>query len=316
MSPTAAREFVMCIVFALLVAQGAQGGYTLLDATDPPIWTVAYDIDGTNIVGVYYPVAWYEPSFLYDGSTWSTLRVPQGILGGFGSYATQTRGIDGSNIVGWYWGWGPRGRIEANGFLYDGSTWTTLCVPDASATYVNGIDGTRIVGAYADDGGTHGFFYDGVTYAAFDAPGASSTEFWGISGADVVGFYTDSSGDSHGLLFDGLTWITLDVPGAADTYAYGIDAGNVVGKYVTAAGRTYGFLYDGSVYTTLSATLYGTTAYGIDGSSIVGLCVDRDCAHGFLYTPDAVSLVPAPGAVLLGAVGAGIVGWMRRRRVL
>jgi hypothetical protein len=73
---------------------------------------------------------------------YSTLSVP-------GASVTYASGISGNNIVGSY------GNGSADlGFLYNGSTYTTLSLPGAP----DGIDGNNIVGSYSNGSGdTYGF---------------------------------------------------------------------------------------------------------------------------------------------------------------
>jgi len=57
-------------------------------------------------------------------------------------------------------------RVYHHGFIYDGTTYTTLDVPGAISTYAWGIDGGNIVGVYSDDSGTHGFLAAAVPLPA------------------------------------------------------------------------------------------------------------------------------------------------------
>lgn len=195
----------------------------------------AYGINGNKIVGQYWDTSTtWGLGFLNDGTSWTTLVAPAGdfdrrstclrgisgdnIVGydqqeqGFlynatnqnwtklhypGALNTLPMGIDGSNIVGYYYYAGT-----FNGFLYNGTTWTPLTMQGVQSwgTYVTGISGNNIVGYY-ERGADHGFLYDGTTWTTLDYPGATSTQIYGISDNSVVGYYEDSSGVDHGFIY-------------------------------------------------------------------------------------------------------------------
>ena len=77
-------------------------------------------------------------------------------------------GISGNNIVGTY----VDSSGNNNGFLYNGSTYTTLNDPlGVYGTFVDGIDGNNIVGSYTDStGNNNGFLYNGSTYTTLNDP--------------------------------------------------------------------------------------------------------------------------------------------------
>ena len=133
---------------------------------------------------------------------------------------------------------------QGHGFLYNGSTYTTLDYPGSSQTFARGISGGNIVGSFDDSAGAHGFLYNGTSYTSLDDPlGTQGTFAYGISGGNIVGYFNDSAGTFHGFLYNGSTYTTLDDPlGTQGTEAYGISGNNIVGGYTDASGVGHGFL--------------------------------------------------------------------------
>lgn len=76
--------------------------------------------------------------------TFTTLDCPLGAGG------SEAQGIEGTNLVGAF-----GDGTTVHGFLYNGSTWTTLDDPLAGfgsnqGTWAEGISGANVVGAYAN----------------------------------------------------------------------------------------------------------------------------------------------------------------------
>src|SRR6266850_1523886 len=185
-----------------------------------------------------------------------------------------------------------------HGFLWDGSTFTSIDVPSAIQTHALGLNNNgQIVGYFRDTTGRfHGFLTsDGSTFTTIDAdPSAWYNAAFGINTVgEIVGGFI--SAIEHGFLTsDGATFTTIDVPGATATVACGInDKGQIVGWFIDAT-RTHGFLKDSSTFTPIDVP--GATATGgfrINNSGqIVGYFTDASGDHGFLATPAAVDMSP------------------------
>jgi len=197
-------------------------------------------IDGSNLVGYYG--SGDTQGFLYNGKDWTSINGPW-------AQATWVNGIDGSNLVGTYQvaaQYGPPNPPESHGFLYNMTTQslTPIDNPGAHGTWINGIDGSNLVGEYfTASGDGHGFLYDGADWTTLDMPGAYQTGIRGISGNYLVGFYDSSASGRHSFLYNTTTqiWTTIDKPGAVETDVWGIDGSNLVGQYYDNG--SHGFIY-------------------------------------------------------------------------
>ncbi len=121
-------------------------------------------------------------------------------------------GVSGGNIVGAY---GDSSAIR-HGFLYNGTTYTTLdaTVGKRMEPRPLAIPAATLSGYYDDSSNVrHGFLYNGSTWTALDDPlGTTGTVAYGISGGNIVGAYSDDSGTYHGFIYNGTTYTTLDDP--------------------------------------------------------------------------------------------------------
>jgi probable HAF family extracellular repeat protein len=102
-------------------------------------------------------------------------------------------------------------RVHTSGFLYEGSSFTSLNVPGASRTWAYGInDVGQIVGAYSEGGtASHGFIFQNGNYTTLDRPSFASTGFLRINNAgQITGFSNENIGSPSAASF----WIQARSP--------------------------------------------------------------------------------------------------------
>jgi len=229
----------------------------------------------------------YAAEPLYAAWTWTSLDCPN-------STGTYAYGVEGNKIVGAFRD--SLGRYY-EGFVYDGTAWTTLTWPQYPLlnTFASDISDGNIVGWSEGYGPDCGFIWTGTSWTKLAYMGSIATRAFGMSGNNIVGCWGFAARGFHGLLYDGSTWTSLDYPGASSTQLKGISGNNIVGSY-----DSHGCLYNGTTWTTLDFPgASSTQANGIEGKNIVG---SYD-SHGFFYNGSNWTTLDFPGAISTQACG-------------
>ncbi len=189
-------------------------------------------------------------------------------------------------------------------------TFTTIDVPGAGFSYVNGINSAGdLVGNYGtiDNGlDSHGYVYSQGNFAFIDYPGAESTNAHGINDSGlIVGSASFSSNRIiHGFKYNGQTFKTFDAPGQHQTILWGVNnAGDIVGETGDFSAQTHAItLQSGRLQTIaipITALKQGAlainnlgviAAYAVDGLTDYGW-LDRSGSFKSLEFPGTSSTV-------------------------
>ena len=195
---------------------------------------------------------------------------------------------------------------DTHGFILRNGVVTTIDVPGAASTGLNGINASgTFTGTYFDTNANRSFAFvsrDGVL-TKLDPPGAIHSQGGFLnSQGEVVGGHRNSSGRRLAFLWRNGVFTTIDPsPGSAiGPVAFGInDRGQIVGTYVDTDDDRHGFLLSNGTYTRLDVPGAAfTVAQGINNAGqIVGLYLAADdTIHGFVLSGGVYTTIDIPGA--------------------
>ena len=243
------------------------------------------------------------------------------------------------NNVGTMVGSSTQGTGPGNysqGFIYDGTSFTTLSGPAGSiSNSALGISDTGIVvGSFyssaTTDPGTGevtfgpsvGFVYSGGSYTAFSIAGANDTFLRGISadGRYWSGYYSTAAVAGIGFVYDSLigTLHNLSAPNSVSTIAQGINgAGIVVGSDILTGSPITrpGFRYDIATGTRTDESIPGADRTALrsidDAGRVAGWFRDTgQLTHGFVGSVTSYEQIDFTGAdstFVEGSNNAGVL---------
>ena len=181
-----------------------------------------------------------------------------------------------------------------------------------STLFLLGMVLALVVTAGASDAPTLTF-----KFTTENVPGAAETWIHGINNAGaVVGPYTDKANVCHSFILDGKKLTKLNDPKGTCTQANNLNPNGpimVVGSYEPTPGTPRGFLYKNGKFTDVPGPAGATfsIANGInDKGDIVGVFIDNNGVHGFLFSGGKYKTINVPGSVFTDVMGINNAGHM------